>query len=83
MLTCSIPAKADRLVCSDSEHARYMTIVGEVGEMGIDLNPVGQDRATFERLTTAYENLDPKGPINNLPRTAGRRMRVECLLVTR
>ncbi|WP_132279014.1 hypothetical protein [Neorhizobium sp. JUb45] len=62
IFTCSVPAKADRLVCSESEHARYMTVVGEVGEMGIDLNPVGQDRATFERLTAAYEKIDPKGP---------------------
>lgn len=61
VLTCSIPAKAVRLICSDSEHLRYMTMVSEVGEMGIDLNPVGQDQAAFERLTTAYETLNPNG----------------------
>ena len=66
VLTYSIPAKADRLVCSESEHLRYMTVVGEVGEMGIDLNPVGQDRAAFERLTAAYEALNPKGPKTSL-----------------
>ncbi len=61
VLTYSIPAKADRLVCSESRHLRYMKMVGEVGEMGIDLNPVGQDRVAFERLTGAYEALNPKG----------------------
>ncbi len=61
VLACSIPAKADRLVCSESRHLRYMKIVGEVGEMGIDLDPVGQDRAAFERLIAAYEKLNPKG----------------------
>ncbi|ASV88193.1 hypothetical protein CES85_3028 (plasmid) [Ochrobactrum quorumnocens] len=65
-LTYSIPAKADRLVCSESKHLRYMTMVGEVGEMGIDLDPVGQDRAVFERLTAAYETLNPKGPKTSL-----------------
>ncbi|MGH6762814.1 MAG: hypothetical protein ACRECW_14640 [Phyllobacterium sp.] len=66
VLTPSTPAKADRLVCSEAEHLRYMTMVGEVGEMGIDLNPVGQDRAAFERLTAAYETLNPKGPKTSL-----------------
>ena len=66
VLTSSIPAKADRLVCSQSEHLRYMKMVGEVGEMGIDRDPVGEDRAAFERLTTAYETLNPKGPKTSL-----------------
>lgn len=66
VLTYSIPAKADRLVCSESEHLRYMTMVSEVGEMGIDLNPVGQDRAVFERLTAAYETLNPQGSETSL-----------------
>ncbi|MEN5106994.1 hypothetical protein [Brucella anthropi] len=66
VLACSIPAKADRLVCSESRHLRYMKIVGEVGEMGIDLDPVGQDRAAFERLIAAYEKLNPKGPKTSL-----------------
>lgn len=66
VFTHSIPTKADRLVCSESEHLRYMTMVGEVGEMGIDLNPVGQDRTAFERLTAAYETLNPKGPKTSL-----------------
>ncbi|MGW6780840.1 hypothetical protein ACWF50_22800 [Brucella pseudogrignonensis] len=61
-LTVSIPAQAARLVCSQSNHLRYMKMVGEVGEMGIDLDPAGQDRAAFERLTAAYDALDPKGP---------------------
>ena len=65
-LTYSIPAKADRLVCSESEHLRYMRMVGEVGEMGIALNPVGQDRAAFERLKAAYEKLDLKGQKTSL-----------------
>jgi len=60
-LMYSVPAKADRLVCSESRHLRYMKMVGEVGEMGIDLDPVGQDRAAFEKLTAAYEALNPKG----------------------
>lgn len=62
VLTPSLPANADRLVCSESKHLRYMTMVGEVGEMGIALSPVGQDHAVFERLTAAYETLNPKGP---------------------
>ncbi|MGH6774304.1 hypothetical protein [Brucella tritici] len=66
VLATSFPAKADRLVCSDKEHLRYMKMVGEVGEMGIALNPVGEDRAVFERLTAAYEALDPKGPETSL-----------------
>lgn len=66
VLTASIPAKADPLVCTQSEHLRYMKMVGEVGEMGIDRNPVGQDRAVFERLTAAYESLNPKGPKTSL-----------------
>ena len=66
VLTYSVPAKADRLVCSESEHLRYMTMVGEVGEMGINLYPVGQDRAAFDRLTAAYETLNPKGPKTSL-----------------
>ncbi|WP_210346936.1 hypothetical protein [Aminobacter sp. SR38] len=66
VLTYSISAKADRLVCSESEHLRYMKMVGEVGEMGIDLNPVGEDRAAFERLTAAYETLSSKGPKSSL-----------------
>ncbi|MCJ8151920.1 MULTISPECIES: hypothetical protein [Shinella] len=66
VLTCSAPAKADRLVCSESEHLRYMKIVREVGEMGIDLNPVGEDRAAFARLTTAYEIFNPEGPETEL-----------------
>lgn len=41
-------------------------MVGEVGEMGIDLNPVGEDRTVFERLTAAYETLNPKGPETSL-----------------
>ncbi|WP_374789047.1 hypothetical protein [Brucella oryzae] len=45
---------------------RYMKMVGEVGEMGIALNPVGEDRSVFERLTAAYEALDPKGPETSL-----------------
>ena len=61
VMTYTIPAKADRLVCSQSEHLRYMKMVGQVGEMGIDLNPVGEDRAVFKRLTAAYETLNPKG----------------------
>ncbi|WP_455153806.1 hypothetical protein [Brucella anthropi] len=66
VLAYSIPAKADRLVCSQSEHLRYMKMVGEVGEMGIDLSPVGEDVAAFERLTAAYETLNPKGPKTSL-----------------
>lgn len=62
----SFPVKADRLVCSDNEHLRYMKMVGEVGEMGIDLNPIGQDRTVFERLTAAYEALGPQGPKTSL-----------------
>ena len=61
VLMCSIPAKADRLVCSESEHLRYMGMVGEVGEMGIDRDPVGEDPAAFERLTAAYATLNPEG----------------------
>lgn len=61
VMTYTIPAGAGRLVCSESEHLRYMKMVGEVGEMGIDLNPVGQERVTFERLIAAYEALNPKG----------------------
>ncbi|PWL16351.1 hypothetical protein DKP76_18045 [Falsochrobactrum shanghaiense] len=66
VLTLSTPAKADRLVCSESEHLRYMRMVSEVGEMGIDLSPVGQDRVVFERLIAAYETLNPKGPKTSL-----------------
>ncbi|NKC23278.1 hypothetical protein HED50_21210 [Ochrobactrum oryzae] len=66
VLAYSIPAKADRLVCSQSEHLRYMKMVGEVGEMGIDRDPVGEDVAAFERLTAAYETLNPKGPKTSL-----------------
>ncbi|MDH7791332.1 hypothetical protein QBD00_002240 [Ochrobactrum sp. AN78] len=66
VMTYTIPAEADRLVCSQLEHLRYMKMVGQVGEMGIELNPVGQDRATFERLIAAYESLDPKGPKTSL-----------------
>ncbi|MFK3668195.1 hypothetical protein ACI2JN_23405 [Ochrobactrum teleogrylli] len=66
VLTYSISAKADRLVCSESRHLRYMKMVGEVGEMGIDLDPVGQDRAAFERLTAAYETLNPRGSKTSL-----------------
>ncbi|KAB2724336.1 hypothetical protein [Brucella intermedia] len=66
VLTVSIPVKADRLVCTVSEHLRYMKMVGEVGEMGIDLNPAGQDRTTFERLIAAYETLNPTGPKTSL-----------------
>lgn len=66
VLMFSLPAKADRLICSESEHLRYMKMVGEVGEMGIDLNPVGEDRTVFERLTAAYETFDPKGPKTSL-----------------
>lgn len=66
VLTSSIPAMADRLICSEEEHLRYMTMVGEVGEMGIDLDPVGQDPAAFERLTAAYEDLNPKGSKTSL-----------------
>lgn len=61
LFTYSISAKADRLDCSASEHLRYMSIAGEVGEMGFDLDPVGEDRAAFERLIAAYETLNPKG----------------------
>lgn len=43
-----------------------MKMVGEVGEMGIDLSPVGEDVAAFERLTAAYETLNPKGPKTSL-----------------
>ncbi|WP_210164585.1 hypothetical protein, partial [Brucella rhizosphaerae] len=57
---------ADRLVCSQSEHLRYMKMVGEVGEMGIDRDPVGENVAAFERLTAAYETLNPKGPKTSL-----------------
>jgi len=66
ILAYSIPAKADRLVCSQSEHLRYMKMVGEVGEMGIDLDPVGEDREAFERLVAAYETHNPKGPKTSL-----------------
>lgn len=66
VLTFSIPTKADRLVCSESEHLRYMKMVGEVGEMGIDLSPVGLDRTAFERLIAAYETLNPKGAKTSL-----------------
>ncbi|MPR64815.1 hypothetical protein D7027_24005 [Ochrobactrum intermedium] len=66
IFTTSIPCKADRLVCTESEHLRYMKMVGKVGEMGIDLNPVGQDRTAFERLTAAYEAINPKGPNTSL-----------------
>jgi hypothetical protein len=66
ILTFSTPAQADRLVCSQSEHLRYMKMVGKVGEMGIDLDPVGQDREVFERLIAAYETLNPKGPKTSL-----------------
>ncbi|WP_273793772.1 hypothetical protein [Brucella anthropi] len=43
-----------------------MQMVGKVGEMGIDRDPVGEDRAAFDRLITAYENLNPKGPKTSL-----------------
>lgn len=66
VLTSSSPAKADRLVCSQSEHLRYMQMVSKVGEMGIDRDPVGEDRAAFDRLITAYETLNPKGPKTSL-----------------
>jgi len=66
MLVYSINAKADRLVCSEAEHLRYMKKAGEVGEMGIDLNPVGEDRVAFERLIAAYETLNPKGSKTSL-----------------
>uniref|UniRef100_UPI0015920FCA hypothetical protein n=1 Tax=Brucella tritici TaxID=94626 RepID=UPI0015920FCA len=41
-------------------------MVGEVGEMGIDRDPVGEDVAAFERLTAAYEILNPGGPKTSL-----------------
>lgn len=66
MLVYSISAKAERLVCSEAEHLRYMKMVGAVGEMGIDLNPAGEDRAVFERLTAAYKAHNPKGSKTSL-----------------
>ncbi|KAA9361562.1 hypothetical protein [Ochrobactrum quorumnocens] len=66
VLLFSIPAKADQLICSEKKHLRYMNMVGEVGEMGIDLDPVGEDREAFERLVAAYETHNPKGPKTSL-----------------
>jgi len=66
VLMYSIPAKANRLICSEERHLRYMKMVSEVGEMGINLDPVGEDRATFERLIAAYESLNPQGPNTSL-----------------
>jgi len=66
ILTYSIPAMANQLVCSETEHLRYMRMVSEVGEMGINLDPVGEDRETFERLIAAYESLNPQGPNTSL-----------------
>lgn len=66
VLTFSVSAKAAPLDCSEEEHLRYMKMVSQVGEMGINLSPAGEDRAVFDRLTAAYEALDQNGAETSL-----------------